>query len=191
MISCRLWSRAKLGGSSRKCPLIARRRTTTISMVCPALRPLTSDKRWERFHSFLNGSILSQVQVMRQSSSIGPMINEASVYEENGLPWSQTVNRYVRFMCLPLEAPVPPVDVDIIWHTHQLKGTRYRRVIAVVRLDWLMLTMDTDAREDCIKYFGRVINHDDSKPADVVSKCHAPRPCNLGTHRCLQEKAGR
>ncbi|KAF4574354.1 hypothetical protein EYR40_005929 [Pleurotus pulmonarius] len=88
--------------------------------------------------------------VMRQSSSIGPMINEASVYEENGLSWSQTINRYVRFMCLPLEAPVPPVDVDIIWHTHQLKGTQYR--------------------EDCIKYFGRVINHDDSKPADVVRK---------------------
>ncbi|KAG9219595.1 hypothetical protein CCMSSC00406_0008198 [Pleurotus cornucopiae] len=108
--------------------------------------------------------------VMRQSSSIGPMINEASVYEENGLPWSQTVNRYVRFMCLPLEAPVPPVDVDIIWHTHQLKGTQYRRVMAVVRLDWLMLIMDTDSREDCIKYFGRVINHDDSKPADVVRK---------------------
>ncbi|KDQ28713.1 hypothetical protein PLEOSDRAFT_156451 [Pleurotus ostreatus PC15] len=119
---------------------------------------------------FLNGRMLIQVQVMRQSSSIGPMINEASVYEENGLPWSQTVNRYVRFMCLPLEAPVPPVDVDIIWHTHQLKGAQYRRVIAFVRLDWLMLIMDTDSREDCIKYFGRVINHDDSKPADVVRK---------------------
>ncbi|KAL4255417.1 hypothetical protein AB1N83_011984 [Pleurotus pulmonarius] len=90
--------------------------------------------------------------VMRQSSSIGRMIQEASVYEENGLPWSQATNRYIRFMCLPLGNYVPPVDVDIIWHTHQLKGKQYR--------------------EDCTKYFGRVINHDDSQPTAVIKKGH-------------------
>ncbi|KAF7433682.1 hypothetical protein PC9H_005645 [Pleurotus ostreatus] len=90
--------------------------------------------------------------VIKQSSSIGRMVQEASVYEENSLLWSQATNRYIRFMCLPLGNYVPPVDVDIIWHTHQLKGLQYR--------------------EDCMKYFGRVINHDDSQPTAVIKKGH-------------------
>lgn len=42
---------------------------------------------------------------------------------------NNAIIRYSQFMRLPEGDYVPPVDVDIIWHTHQLSGPKYWLVL--------------------------------------------------------------
>lgn len=38
----------------------------------------------------------------------------------------RAIDDYPRYIRLPEGNYVPPVEVDIIWHTHQLSGVTYR-----------------------------------------------------------------
>ncbi len=45
---------------------------------------------------------------------------------------------------------VPTLDIDLVWHTHQLMARRYSR--------------------DCLEHVGRFIDHDDKVAEDRLSK---------------------
>ncbi|KAF8810911.1 hypothetical protein BYT27DRAFT_7253253 [Phlegmacium glaucopus] len=54
------------------------------------------------------------------------MIAEIKDHDHGLDEWlSNAIVRYAQFMRLPEAGCVPPVDVDIIWHTHQLAGPKY------------------------------------------------------------------
>ena len=61
--------------------------------------------------------------------------------------------RYVKFMNLirlnACSTPVPAMDIDLFWHTHQLSASNY--------LPW------------CTQHVGRIINHDDTIPGSGLS----------------------
>jgi len=72
-----------------------------------------------------------------------------SVYPVDPVPvvlLEDSQQRYVKFMNLirigAVSAPVPALDIDLFWHTHQLSSSNY--------LPW------------CRHHIGRVINHDDT-----------------------------
>lgn len=49
----------------------------------------------------------------------------------------QAIENYPLFMGLASEDfLIPPVEVDIVWHTHQLAGTHYRLVFIVLNLHY-------------------------------------------------------
>jgi Glycine-rich domain-containing protein-like len=66
-------------------------------------------------------------QVLRQSQSLMNMLSELKWHLDHTLDeWiNNAIIRYAQFMRLPEAECVPPVDVDIIWHTHQLAGPKY------------------------------------------------------------------
>jgi hypothetical protein len=69
-------------------------------------------------------------QVLRQITSNKVMLMSIKQHGGSYDAWIiNAITRYGQFMRLPEHPFRPPVDVDIIWHTHQLDGTKYWLVI--------------------------------------------------------------
>jgi hypothetical protein len=51
--------------------------------------------------------------------------------DDNGEWIVRAIEDYPRYMRLPKVNFVPPVEVDVIWHTHQLSGITYRFVLTI------------------------------------------------------------
>jgi hypothetical protein len=69
-------------------------------------------------------------------------------------------------MRLPENGLLPPLDVDIIWHTHQLVGTKYWLVILFFNAVWSHLS----ERDDTFLFFGVYIDHNDDITAQDAGK---------------------
>jgi len=91
--------------------------------------------------------------VLRQGSFISKV---------DGLGWTrypsesmllQSIERYGTFLDLmasgAVKSLVPTLDIDLVWHTHQLKGARYR--------------------EDTQRLLGHVLDHNDNIPEGKLS----------------------
>ncbi|KAH9930344.1 uncharacterized protein B0H18DRAFT_905631 [Fomitopsis serialis] len=75
------------------------------------------------------------------------------------------ITRYHAFLDMMTSSPasffVPTLDIDLIWHTHQLMAGKYA--------------------DDCMKYVGRYIDHDD-KVEETVSQTHLISPAGPGSN---------
>lgn len=72
-------------------------------------------------------------QVMRQSLTITRMLKTVDGYkDEESTSWiNRATENYFSFMQFPSDRTlVPPVEIDIVWHTHQLSGIAYKLVFA-------------------------------------------------------------
>jgi hypothetical protein len=71
------------------------------------------------------------------------MLDDIETYERTGDgQWmDDATKRYPAFMKLPPGDHVPPMDVDIVWHTHQLSGTKYWYLRYVILLRQLVLRL--------------------------------------------------
>jgi len=45
----------------------------------------------------------------------------------------QTMKNYEEFICIETTGLIARWDIDLIWHTHQLSGAKYRYVVGVIR----------------------------------------------------------
>lgn len=84
--------------------------------------------------------------------------------DEKGEWIVRAIDDYPRYMRLPKVNFVPPVEVDVIWHTHQLSGIAYRFVPII----YGYVAANCRCRDDCIEHFGVFIGHDDSQPPEVI-----------------------
>jgi hypothetical protein len=114
--------------------------------------PMTSDKPHAKLLNVPHFGTDLVSAVLRQSGSVVRMLAEIKSHESAGNDqWiNDAISRYPSFMRLPIGDHVPPVDVDIVWHTHQLSGTRY----------W----------DESLVYFGHQIDHDDSQGVEIIRK---------------------
>ncbi|TDL30128.1 hypothetical protein BD410DRAFT_834312 [Rickenella mellea] len=90
--------------------------------------------------------------VLRQSLSLDNMLAEVAKFESAGnVQWiTHAIREYDKYMRLPEGDYVPPLDVDIVWHTHQHSGMKYR--------------------DESLKIFGQFIGHDDSHSPTVIRR---------------------
>ncbi|KAG5636120.1 hypothetical protein H0H81_009052 [Sphagnurus paluster] len=99
----------------------------------------------EIFSLDLVGAVIRQgsfIKKMRELSWTDPRFFESRIDEA---VLYHAIARYHAFLdllaCEPQSVFVPTLDIDLVWHTHQLNGTVYN--------------------SDCKKYVGRYIDHDD------------------------------
>ncbi|GLB34329.1 putative expressed protein [Lyophyllum shimeji] len=93
----------------------------------------------------LIGAVVRQGSFVKKMRSLGwiePTFFNAEVGE---VALQHAVARYHAFLDLMAASPdafyVPTLDIDLVWHTHQLAGERYN--------------------EDCMTYVGHYVDHDD------------------------------
>ena len=84
------------------------------------------------FHRVTCGMTIILMQVLRQARFIQNMsyIGWISQNNRDHVALSSIINaaldRYVRFMAFDADDTVPPLDVDLVFHTHQLSGSLFR-----------------------------------------------------------------
>ncbi|KIM29339.1 hypothetical protein M408DRAFT_328973 [Serendipita vermifera MAFF 305830] len=102
----------------------------------------------------LVGAILRQGAFVEKMVHIGWTQPGSFEYEHNLAPLVRSIARYHAFLDLmrahPTTLLVPTLDIDLAWHSHQLKGEAYR--------------------ESTLKYLYRTPNHDDSVESFVLAK---------------------
>ncbi|KAI0683785.1 hypothetical protein BC835DRAFT_1422968 [Cytidiella melzeri] len=93
----------------------------------------------------LVGAILRQGTFIDKMHEVGWTTQDRFSNEEDVIILAHAIGRYHAFLDLLSTSPtslfVPTLDIDLVWHTHQLMGHVYA--------------------EDCLKYVGRYIDHDD------------------------------
>ncbi|KAI0091543.1 hypothetical protein BDY19DRAFT_1030884 [Irpex rosettiformis] len=93
----------------------------------------------------LVGAILRQGSFIHKIHQLGWTVQDRFHDEEESVVLEHAIARYHAFLDLLSTSTtalfVPTLDIDLVWHTHQLLGQRYA--------------------DDCLKYVGRYIDHDD------------------------------
>ncbi|TFY50729.1 hypothetical protein EVG20_g11361 [Dentipellis fragilis] len=93
----------------------------------------------------LSGAVLRQATFVKKMYDLG--WTEPNFFDdpEDEVALSHAIVRYHAFLDLMSSSPssffVPTLDIDLVWHTHQLQAADYQR--------------------ECKKYTGRYIDHDD------------------------------
>jgi hypothetical protein len=70
-------------------------------------------------------------------------------FEGHASNLANAIVRYHRFLALDPKSMVPPVDIDLVFHTHQLQGSAFR--------------------ETSFQLLGRFLSHDDSSERAVIN----------------------
>lgn len=128
--------------------------------------PLNKNARVKLLHRIANAyshagyaSLDLVAAMLRQGTFIDKMVHMGWTrpgrweHADTLAPLVRSVARYHAFLDLTYvngwSLLVPTLDIDLSWHTHQLKGRSYR--------------------EDTLRILGRILNHDDSIDAGVIS----------------------
>ncbi|KAF8548607.1 hypothetical protein OG21DRAFT_1422787 [Imleria badia] len=101
----------------------------------------------------LAGAVLRQASFVRKMADLGWTDPDFFADEEEMVVLQHCVARYHAFLGLMADAPgsffVPTLDIDLAWHTHQLRATYYHA--------------------DCKQVVGRYIDHDDKVDEDHLA----------------------
>ncbi|KAK0230085.1 hypothetical protein IW262DRAFT_1261796 [Armillaria fumosa] len=101
----------------------------------------------------LTGAVLRQGAFVDKMRKLGWTEPDFFSSSEDEMALKHCAARYHAFLDLISSSPacffVPTLDIDLVWHTHQLMARRYSR--------------------DCLKHVGRFIDHDDKVAEDKLS----------------------
>ncbi|KAK0230087.1 hypothetical protein IW262DRAFT_377559 [Armillaria fumosa] len=101
----------------------------------------------------LTGAVLRQGTFVDKMCKLGWTEPDFFSSSEDEVALKHCTARYHAFLDLMSSSPtgffVPTLDIDLVWHTHQLMARQYSR--------------------DCLKYIGRFIDHDDKVAEDKLS----------------------
>ncbi|KAI9461336.1 hypothetical protein HD554DRAFT_2028306 [Boletus coccyginus] len=102
----------------------------------------------------LVGAVLRQASFVSKMAGLGWTDPEFFADEEEMVVLQHCVARYHAFLGLMADAPgslsVPTLDIDLAWHTHQLRGNYYHT--------------------ECKRVVGRYVDHDDKIEEDSLAK---------------------
>ncbi|KAA1466623.1 hypothetical protein DENSPDRAFT_46315 [Dentipellis sp. KUC8613] len=108
-------------------------------------RILTAYSDQRPFSVELTGAVLRQATFVEKMHELGWTEPNFFDIPEEEVVLSHATVRYHAFLDLMFSSPssffVPTLDIDLVWHTHQLLAANYQR--------------------DCIRYVGRYVDHDD------------------------------
>jgi hypothetical protein len=97
---------------------------------------------------------------------------EPSLFDDNDEILLQAVRQYEQFICVEAVGMIARWDIDLIWHTHQLYGTRYRHMAACIAAPREMT--DITHRDYTLRILGRILDHNDSQSQDVIGEIPLP-----------------
>ncbi|SJL02729.1 uncharacterized protein ARMOST_06065 [Armillaria ostoyae] len=102
----------------------------------------------------LIGAVLRQGTFVDKMRKLGWTESDFFSSSEDEVALKHCTARYHAFLDLMSSSPtgffVPTLDIDLVWHTHQLMARQYSR--------------------DCLEHVGRFIDHDDKVAEDRLSK---------------------
>jgi len=101
----------------------------------------------------LAGAVLRQGSFIQKMDDLGWTVPSYYDSKDGRVALQHSVTRYHAFLDLMTSSPmtffVPTLDIDLAWHTHQLRAKQYR--------------------QDCSTYVGRYVDHDDKVEENYLS----------------------
>jgi len=94
----------------------------------------------------LGYAVLRQARFINEMHKVG--WSGHAFFEEQDAPLSDAIVKYHRYLALNRTSMVPSLDIDLVFHTHQLQGSAFG--------------------EMSFNVFGRLLKHDDSFEKDVI-----------------------
>ncbi|KAJ7761130.1 hypothetical protein B0H16DRAFT_1531933 [Mycena metata] len=112
---------------------------------------ISAYKQTGNFSLDLEGAVLRQARYLKNMSEIHWCCDKCvDPFEGNYGVLELAVERYAKFLSLDPTGVVPPPDIDIAFHTHQLKGLAFRDEIKGL--------------------LGRYLDHDDTPPLTSIEE---------------------